>query len=119
MRWHDTGPVPYALALVVTLTVEVPIYVLVLRAAGLLPRRRVLAGAGVNLATHPVLWLVLSAHPTWFVPAEAGVCLVEALLLWLLAGRRDAGLLSVAAVAANTASILAGAVISQAMLPAA
>jgi hypothetical protein len=108
MRWHDTGRVPYALALVITLTVEVPIYFFVLRAAGLLRGRRLLAGVGVNLATHPVLWLVVSARPGWFLGAEAGVCVVEALLLWLLAGRRDAVLLSVSAVTANTASVLAG-----------
>jgi hypothetical protein len=112
MRRHDTGPVPYPLALVITLAVEVAIYLVVLRAARLLPGwRGLLAAVGVNLATHPVLWLILTAHPGWFIPAEACVCLVEAGLLWLLAGRRGAGLLLVTAVAANTASILAGAVL--------
>jgi hypothetical protein len=109
MRRHDTGPVPYALALVITLAVEVPIYLVVFRAAGLLCGwRRLLVAAGINLATHPVLWLVLSAHPGWFLPAEAGVCLAEAGLLWWLAGRRAGMLLLVTAVAANTASVLIG-----------
>jgi hypothetical protein len=106
--------VPYAVALAITLAVEVPIYGVVLHLARLLPGWRGLGAAvGVNLATHPLLWLVLSTHPGWFIPAEAGVCLVEAALLWGLAGRRDPGLLLAAAVAANTASILAGTLLSE------
>jgi hypothetical protein len=114
MARQDTGPVPYPLALVITLVVEVPIYGVVLHLARVLPGWRGLGAAVVvNLATHPVLWLVLSAQPGWFVPAEAGVCVVEAALLWLLAGSRTPGLLLVAAIAANTASVLAGAALSR------
>ena len=99
----------YLLALAITLAVEVPLYVVVLRLARLLPLRLSLAGAvGVNLLTHPLVWLVLSAHPGWFLPVEAAVCLVEAALLWLLVRRRDLVTLLVTAVAANTASVLAG-----------
>lgn len=88
--------------------VEVPVFVVVFRFAGLLPGWRGWAGAiGVNLVTHPVVWLALSAHPGWFVPAELGACVVEALLLWAWAGR-DLLVLGLAAVAANTASVLAG-----------
>jgi hypothetical protein len=111
MRRHDTGPVPYPLALVITLAVEVPIYLVVFRAARLMAGwRGVGAAVGVNLATHPVLWLTVSAHPCWLLPAEAAVCLVEAGLLWCIA-RRDAVLLLVTSVAANSASILAGTVL--------
>jgi hypothetical protein len=100
--------VPYPLALGLTLVVEVPVFVVVFRFAGLLVGWRGWAGSiGVNLITHPVVWLVLSAHPGWFGPAELGVCLVEALLLWAWA-RRDLLVLGLAAVAANTASVLAG-----------
>jgi hypothetical protein len=100
--------VPYPLALALTLVVEVPVFVVVFRFAGLLPGWRGWAGAiGVNLVTHPVVWLVLSAHPGWFVEAELGACVVEALLLWAWA-RRDLALLGLTAVSANTASVLAG-----------
>lgn len=112
---------PYVLALVITLAVEVPIYLAAfhyLRGVGsghdgrILPGwRGLVAALAVNLATHPALWLVLSARPTWFLMAEAVVCLVEGGLLWLLARRRDLGLLLVTAVVANTASVLAGAAV--------
>lgn len=109
MRRHDTGSVPYTLALMITLAVEVPIYLGVFRAAGLLPvRRGLVAAAGVNLLTHPPLWLLVSAHPGSALAAEAVVGLVEASVLWLLVRRRDTGLLLVTAVVANAASILAG-----------
>ena len=109
MPRQDTDPVPYALALVITLAVEVPVYGIVCRLSGLLLGwRRWAAAVAVNLVTHPLVWFVLSAHPGWFVPVEAAVCVVEAALLWLLAGHRDAPLLLVTAVAANTASVLAG-----------
>jgi hypothetical protein len=98
--------------LAITLGVEVPIYVVVLCFAQLLPGwRRLAAAVGVNLVTHPVVWLVLSARPAWFPGAEAGACLVEAGLLWLLV-RRDGPLLLATSVAANTASVLAGIVLN-------
>ena len=131
----NTGAVPYPLALVITLGVEVPIYVAVLSFARLLRGARAVAAAvGVNVLTHPVVWVVLTAHPGWFVPVEVGVCLVEAVLLvgavamWGAAGlrdaaelrgaaalwgiaRRDAGLLLLVAVVANSASVLAGTIL--------
>jgi hypothetical protein len=107
---HDTVPVPYPLALAITLAVEVPVYLVVFRFAGLLAGwRGVGAAVGLNLCTHPLVWLVLSAHPGlwWFTVVEAAVCLVETLLLCALV-RRDGALLSLTVLVANTASILAG-----------
>ena len=99
---------PYPLALAVTLLVEVPGYLVAFRFAGLLPGWRGWAAAvGVNLVTHPLVWLVLSAQPGWFVAAEVGACVVEALLLWAWT-RRDLGLLALVAVAVNSASVIAG-----------
>jgi len=101
--------VSYPIALAATLAVELPVYLLVFRITGLFGWRRGSAAAvGVNLATHPAVWLVLSAHPGWFAPVEAIVCVVEGGLLWLLAGRREPGLLLLTAVVANLGSILAG-----------
>jgi hypothetical protein len=100
--------VPYLLALALTLVVEVPVYAVVFRFAGLLPGWRGWAAAvGINLVTHPVVWLVLRAHPGWFVPAEVGAVAVEAGLLWGWV-RRDAVVLGLTAVAANSASVTLG-----------
>jgi hypothetical protein len=105
--------VPYPLALALTLLVEVPVCVLVFRFAGLLPGWRGWAGAvGVNLATHPLVWLALSAHPGWFVITELTATVVEALLLWAWA-RRDLMLLGLTSLAANTASVLAGVLLTR------
>ncbi len=107
---HNTGAVPYPLALVITLGVETPLYVAVLGLAGLLRGATAAAAAiGVNVLTHPLAWTLLTAYPGWLLPVEAGVCLVEAVALWFLAGRRDAGVLTLAAIVANAASILGGA----------
>ena len=111
----NTGAVPYPLALMITLGVEVPIYVGVLSCAGLLRGWRAwLAAVAVNIFTHPLAWITLTAHPDWLVPVELGVCLVEAALLWSAgvawgaARRGDSGLFLLAALVANTASVLAG-----------
>jgi len=77
---------PYPVALALTQLIEVPIYVVVLRRAGLLPTGRAVAVAvGVNLVTHPVVWAVLvhagDAYPLRFVLAETSAMLVEAALL--------------------------------------
>ena len=109
MRRHDTGPVPYPLALAITLVVEVP------GVSGCVPVRRVAslvggdwaAAVGVNLATHPVVWWLLSSHPGWLVPVEAAVVAVEAALLFALV-RRQAALLALTALVANAGSLLAG-----------
>ena len=110
-RWRSCPgryPVPYALALVITLAVEVPVYVVCSVSPACCPVASLGGAIGVNLVTHPLVWLVLSAHPGWFVPVEAAVCAVEAVLLWLLARHRDLATLLLAAVVANTASVLAG-----------
>ena len=116
----NTGAVPYPLALVITLAVEVPIYVGVLRAVGPLRGRPALVAAiGVNLLSHPLVWVLLTARPTWFWAVEAGAWLVEAATLWALTWRRDGdwlpslrrdgAVLALAALVANAASVLVGA----------
>jgi hypothetical protein len=100
--------VPYPLALVITLAVEVPVYLVVFRFAGILAGWRAFAAAvGVNLATHPVAWWLLSGHPGWLVPVEAAVVAVEAALLFALV-RRELALLALTALVANAGSLLAG-----------
>jgi hypothetical protein len=102
-------PLAYALALAVTLAVEVPVYAGSLRVARVLTVGRAAALAVlVNLVTHPVLWYGLSrAGPAWFAPAEASAVLVEAFGCWLLL-RREPALLLLVSLFANTASVLAG-----------
>ena len=100
-----------------TLAVEVPIYGLALIAAGVSWRRALIVGVGVNVVTHPVLWLGLRsvvdrpAYPRIMLLAEVGVCLVEwGLLAWWTGRRRstDPALLAALAIAANAASTLVG-----------
>ena len=104
---------PYAAALALTLLVELPIYGCALVAAGLArPRGALLGAVAVNLATHPLAWLAIGhlsrAYPDWaFGGVELLVWWVEAGLWWLWI-RRDAGLLLLVALVANTASALAG-----------
>jgi hypothetical protein len=99
----------YPLALAVTLAAEVPVYAVSLRVSRLLtPARSAALAVLVNVMTHPLLWYGLSrAGPAWFVPAEATVVVAEAAVCWLLL-RRDAALLLLTSVVANTASVLAG-----------
>jgi len=104
--------VDYLLALALTVAVEVPIFVVALRAAHLLTiRRAVVIAVGVNLATHPVVWLVLvragSAYWPLFGVVEVGAWLGEAglIVLWV---RRDRALIGLTALVANTGSCLAG-----------
>ncbi|RKT17929.1 hypothetical protein BX285_2336 [Streptomyces sp. 1114.5] len=109
---------PYALALALTLLVEVPVYTAALvRAGGLRPARAAGAAVLVNLATHPLLWWSLrpysagpaAAYWTAFGIGEAGVCLVEGALLGPLTGLRlRTPLPWAAATTANAASVLAG-----------
>jgi len=103
---------PYPLALALTLAVEVPVYVVALRAAGLLTGWRALAVAvAANLATHPLVWAVLlrfgSAYWPTFAVAEAAAWLAETVAVFL-AVRRDAVLIALTALVANAASCLAG-----------
>ena len=105
----------YAIALLLTLAIEVPIV-----AAGLTRWYRVPAARGVALAaaanvlTHPVAWFVL---PALFVPiigtlgylfiAEGFAWLVESTIFWL-ATRRDPFELLLLSLVANLASFAAG-----------
>ena len=105
-------------ALLLTLAVEVPLYVAALTA--LLLARPVRAGmlaVAVNLVTHPVLWLLLAPRPSpgALVGAEVAVWAVEGVLVWL-ALRRRPGLpvMAVVSAGANAASILAGVLVSAA-----
>ena len=100
----------YVWALVLTLAVEVPIYVLVLGVARLLSGWRAVAVAvGANLVTHPLVWITLTRIDGWpaFVAAEVGAWFAETALL-CLAVRRDVALLCLIALVANTASLGAG-----------
>jgi hypothetical protein len=97
-------------ALLLTLAVEVPLYVLALTALRFATAgRAVLLGVAVNLLTHPLLWWSLAPSPSagalW--GAEAAVVVAEAAVLWL-ATRRDPALLLVASLGANAASLLIG-----------
>jgi hypothetical protein len=97
-------------ALLLTLAVEVPLYVLALRALRLATTRRAaLLGVMVNLLTHPVLWWFLAPRPSTgrFWAAEAAVVVAEAAMLWL-ACRRDPALLLMTSLGANAASVLIG-----------
>lgn len=105
----------YAAALGLTLLIETPTYAVVLRRElSIDTRRGAAAGAAVNLISHPLAFLVLMpalAKPLGFVPAlvviEAGVWLFESALLWSWL-RRDIDLVSLAALLANTFSLVAG-----------
>lgn len=104
---------PWALAL--TLIVEVPIYTGLLSHAGLMRRIPAIGAAvGVNLVTHPVVWLVVG-HSGWvgFALAEVGAWVVEAALLYAVVRARVWLLLTVSLVA-NSASLLAGLVLTEA-----
>ncbi|NUT37581.1 MAG: hypothetical protein HOV79_31440 [Hamadaea sp.] len=105
---------PYPAAFAVTLAVEIPVYAFALRLGwDVRWRRALLCALGVNVATHPALWWLLTpwsrtpAYPLIMVGTEGAVCLVEAALLAWWLGRRDP-LLAVLAVAANAASVTAG-----------
>jgi hypothetical protein len=108
--------VSFPAALLLTLAVEVPLYVAALTELRLArPRRGVLFAVAVNVLTHPVLWLLLAPRPSLgaLVAAEVSVWLVEAGGLWL-GLRRQPGVLLVVSAGANAASILAGLLVSAA-----
>lgn len=105
---------PQVTALLLTLAVEVPLYVAALVSLRLAPLWRAVALALlVNLLTHPVLWSALGERPPVLrvAAAEIVVWLVEAAILWL-AVRRRPGLIALVAAGANAGSILAGALIA-------
>lgn len=105
----------YLAALAITLAFEVPVYAASLRRGLRVPvEQGIAAGAIVNLISHPLAFLVFLpriAPALGYVPAvaaiELAVWIFEAALLsaWL---RRDADLLSFAALAANALSLAAG-----------
>lgn len=100
----------YAAALALTVAVEVPLYVgglLALRLAGTL--RALVVAVGVNLLTHPLLWLALvdGATPARVLAAEGCVCVVEGAVLRAFTGR-EGGLTLLLAVGANAASFAVG-----------
>lgn len=106
----------YGLALALTIAVELPLYVaalLALRLAG--PVRALLLGVGVNLLTHPVLWLVLldTDSRVRVLVAEVVVCVVEAAVIRVVVGR-GAPLTLLVAVGANAASFAVGLAVSAA-----
>ncbi|MGO1972503.1 MAG: hypothetical protein ACTH2Q_06040 [Propionibacteriaceae bacterium] len=104
-----------------TCLVEVPLFVLGCRALGWTgpPSGRVLRGwqalllgLGLNVLSHPLLWMVASHLPAtvylvWFFAAEAGVVLLEALVAWLVV-RRDPGWALLLCLGTNAASMLTG-----------
>lgn len=98
-------------ALALTLLIEVPIYVIVLRR---LKPRGWMAGVAVNLVTHPVVWLLLvpsRSWPDWLV-VETVAWIVEFGLLWIWI-RRSAGILLGVAVLANISSAVLGLAINR------
>jgi hypothetical protein len=101
-------------ALLLTMAVEVPLYVAALVALRLATfGRAVLLATAVNLLTHPVLWWALGDRPSLLsvALAEVAVWLVEAGFL-RFAVRPPLWLLLVVAAGANAASVLAGALIA-------
>jgi hypothetical protein len=110
--------VSFAAALLLTLAVEVPLYVAALTALRLArPVRATLLAVAVNLLTHPVLWFLLAPRPALgaLVVAEVAVWAVEAGLVWLaLRGRPALPVAAVVSAGANAASILAGVLVSAA-----
>jgi hypothetical protein len=107
--------VSYWLALTATLALEVPAYGVILRrGAGVALPRSLAAGALVNLASHPIAFLLLMPRlvpALGWVPAlavvETAVWVGEAALLWLWL-RRDPDLLGLAALLANVVSLAVG-----------
>jgi hypothetical protein len=110
--------VSFPAALLLTLAVEVPLYVAALAALRLArPMRATLLAAAVNLLTHPLLWTLLAPRPALgaLVAAEVVVWAAEAVLLWLALRRRSSlPLLGLMSAGANAASILAGVLVSAA-----
>jgi len=105
-------------AFVLTLVVEVPIAVLLLRRAEPDLRRLVLLVVFANLVSHPLVWyvvpqLVLVGTPSYTLVAEAWAIAVEALFYWVTIRGLSARRAIAVAVAANAASYLAGRLIGE------
>ncbi len=102
---------PYPAALLLTLLIEVPLYVALL-AAPADRRPAFVAAIGANLVTHPTVWFVLDRADAsyWLLLAIAEVAAVMVEALLLVGCRRFGAARHVATVAtlANAASCLAG-----------
>lgn len=104
----------YAAALSLTLIIEMPAYAGVLRhGLNIRTRRGLIAGAAVNLVSHPLAFLLAMpalAGPLGFlalVIIEASVWAFESALLWGWV-RRDLDLIGLSALLANVASLALG-----------
>jgi hypothetical protein len=106
----------YLLGLALTLAVEVPVVLLLLRRRGW---KRVLAAALVaNLVSHPLLHFVLPrivspmARGQFILVGEIGVFVLEALIYWAVLRPRPWPLAVAAAALANAASYSIGLLLS-------
>lgn len=101
----------YLEALALTCVVEVPWYLGCFRALGwrLGLRRALVLAIGVNLITHPVLYLVALGLESLaaLALAELVVVSVEALIIWLVV-RREPIWTTLAALGANALSLVLG-----------
>ena len=107
--------IEYAVALLLTLAIEVPIVAVGLARWYRVPTvRGAPIAVGASVLTHPVVWFVL---PSWLVPAlgspgslliaEGFACVAEAGLFWLATRRDPVGLLLLSVIA-NLASFTLG-----------
>lgn len=97
-------------AFAATLAIETPIVVAVL------PRpvpiwRRVCGAVAASTITHPVFWFVarrwFTSHDTYVTVSELVIVIVEAFVLWIVAGRPSPRRAFAASALANGASYLA------------
>jgi hypothetical protein len=100
----------YVAALLLTLVIEVPLYAGVLVGGLKVGKFRAFKlAAGINLATHPALWVIFwlisgtAPGPSLTFSGLLAACVIEwAILAYLL--RRDRIVLAITAVVANTVS---------------
>ena len=102
----------YLQALTLTLAIEVPIYAVVLRAAGEGWLRAARLGMAANLLSHPLAFLVVYpllhrvlASPATLTVVEVAVMTGEAALVWARTRRPEA---LIAAALANLSSLAIG-----------
>lgn len=94
----------YPVTLLLTLLIEVPWWTVALTALRTCaPRKALVIGVVTSLVTHPLLTLADPGWP-WTVAAELIVVAAEAVLAWLLAGRRDLGPVALVSLGANASS---------------
>lgn len=103
---------PYLFALFLTLIVEIPIVLLLLRKRA--PVRFVLTAAIFgNLVSHPLIHLVppqfFPSRTVFIITVEFTAVLIEALTFYLIARPRPGWLAPVTALVANAASFFLGA----------